>query len=402
MAETPRFRPFETALDPERTLALLKGAAEGADDGELFLERSRSESLVFDDGRIRAASFDASEEFGLRAVRGEAAGYAHAGEISDAALRAPPKPAVRQGVGAAWRPARAPPMRACMPMPIRSTARDFAAKTALLSEIDAFARARDPRVVQVMASITGEWQAVQIIRPDGQRVADLRPLVRMNVAVVVEVDGRRETGSFGTGGRFDYARILSEAQWKGAVGEALRRRWSTSTACPRRPARWRWCSAPAGPASCCTRRSATGWRAISTARRPPPSPACSASASPPRASPWSMTAPCPTAAARSHVDDEGTPTGRTVLIEDGILIGFLQDRQNARLMGVAPTGNGRRQSYAHIPMPRMTNTVMLGRRTDPAEGAAPGCKTASTPSISAAARSTSPPASSCSPAPRPT
>ena len=149
-----------------------------------------------------------------------------------------------------------------------SRATEFPARTALLAEIDAYARGKDARVVQVMASIAGEWQAVQIMRADGTRVADLRPLVRLNVAVVVEQAGRRETGSYGTGGRFAYDHVT--APWSGAARSTRRsvRHWSIWTACLRRPAKWRSCLVPAGPASCCMRRSATVWKAISIARRP--------------------------------------------------------------------------------------------------------------------------------------
>ena len=186
-----------------------------------------------------------------------------------------------------------------------------------------------------MASIAGEWQAVQIMRPDGTRVADLRPLVRLNVAVVVEQDGRRETGSHGIGGRFDYDHVIAPSGLAAARStRRCARRWSTSTASRRRPARWRWCSARAGPASCCTRPSATAWKATSTARRPRPSPACWASGSPPPGVTVVDDGTLPDRRGSLTVDDEGTPTSRTVLIEDGVLVGFMQDRLNARLMGM--------------------------------------------------------------------
>ncbi|MFN7174038.1 MAG: chorismate synthase, partial [Thermaurantiacus tibetensis] len=214
LAEVDR-NPF---FCPDRDAAArrLREATAGCEDGELFLEYRESEAIAIDDGRIRSASYDATRGFGLRAVAGEAAGYAHAGELSDAALAraAGAVKAVRQGhsgtLEAGPRATNARLYTDANPL----AQMDFAAKTALLQEIDAFARAADPRVVQVMASITGEWQAVQILRPDGQRVADLRPLVRFSVSVVVEKDGRRESGTFGTGGRFDYARILAGGAWK--------------------------------------------------------------------------------------------------------------------------------------------------------------------------------------------
>jgi len=235
----------------------------------------------------------------------------------------------------------------------------FSARTALLGEIDAYARDKDSRVVQVSASIAGEWQAVQILRGDGTRLADLRPLVRLNVSIVVEKDGRRETGSFGCGGRFGYDRVTSEASWKASVDEALRQALVNLEARP----------APAGEMEIVL---GSGWPGIllheaighgleGDFNRKKTS-AFSGLLGQRIAAPGVTViddGTMPDRRGSLTVDDEGTPTSRTVLIEDGFLRGYMQDRQNARLMGVAPTGNGRRQSYAHAPMPRMTNTVML-------------------------------------------
>ena len=217
-------RLFFAELDQAAAEARLRQALAGAEDGELFLEYRESEGISLDDGRIRSASFDATRGFGLRAVAGEAAGYAHSGELSEAALgrAAATVGAVRQGrsgtLDVAPQATNARLYAEANPLALM----DFAAKTSLLSEIDAFARGRDPRVRQVMASLSGEWQAVQILRADGTRVADLRPLVRLNVSVVVEQGGRRETGSHGMGGRFAYDRIVSAESWQAAVEEALR------------------------------------------------------------------------------------------------------------------------------------------------------------------------------------
>jgi TldD protein len=235
----------------------------------------------------------------------------------------------------------------------------FATRTGILAEIDSYARAKDGRVKQVMASITGEFQAVQIIRADGSRVADLRPLVRLNVSVVVETDGRRESGSYGTGGRFAYDRLIEPAAWRHAVDEALR---TALVALDARPA-------PAGEMPIVL---GSGWPGIllheaighgleGDFNRKGTS--AFAGLMGQRIAAPGVTVvddgTLPDRRGSLTVDDEGTPTGRCTLIEDGILTGFLQDRLNARLMGVRPTGNGRRQSYAHAPMPRMTNTIML-------------------------------------------
>ena len=363
-------RLFFRELDPGEAARIAADALAGSEDGELFLEYRESEMTSLEDGRIRSASFDTTRGFGLRAVRGPAAAYAHAGEISAPALKRAAA-AVRGpvGDGAAIRvaePPRATNARlydAANPL----GAMDFPAKAALLAEMDAYARSRDPRVVQVMASLYGEWQAVRITRPDGREVADLRPLVRLNASVVVEANGRRETGSYGTGGRFGYARITDAATWRAAVDEALRGAVLNLASV----------AAPAGEMEVVL---GSGWPGIllheaighgleGDFNRKGTS-AFAGLMGQRVASPGVTVVDDGTIPDRRGsltVDDEGTPSGRTVMIEDGVLTGFIQDRQNARLMGVQPTGNGRRQSYAHVPMPRMTNTVMLGGAHAPEE-----------------------------------
>ena len=342
----------------ERAVA---SALRHSDDGELFLEYRESESISLDDGRIRAAGFDTSMGFGLRAVAGEAAGYAHAGELSEAALQraATTVGAVAAGhSGVAAEPPRASNARLYSPANPLS-AMPFARRTGLLAEIDAYARGRDPRVKQVMASIFGEWQAVQIIRADGGRVADLRPLVRLNVSVVVEQDGRRETGSHGTGGRFDYSRFLDATLWQGAVDEALRQALVNLDSRAAPAGEMPVVLGPGWPGILLHEAIGHGLEGDFNRKK---TSAFSGLMGQRIASPGVTVVDDGTLPDRRGsltVDDEGTPSGRTVLIEDGILVGFLQDRLNARLMGVRPTGNGRRQSYAHAPMPRMTNTVML-------------------------------------------
>ena len=207
------FDRADSALDRMTAERVVGQALSGSDDGELFLEYRESEMISLDDGRIRSAAFDSNLGFGLRAVVGEATGYAHAGEVSEAALRRAASSVSAVASGHHGVLAEAPrATNACLysdanPLQLM----DFSARTGLLSEIDAYARGKDSRVTQVMASLGGEWQAVQIMRPDGTRVADMRPLVRLNVSVVVEHNGRRETGSYGTGGRFAYDAVTTEA-----------------------------------------------------------------------------------------------------------------------------------------------------------------------------------------------
>jgi len=356
-------------IGQDAAAAILRGALAQADDGELFLEYRESESIVLDDGRIRSAGFDTTRGFGMRAVAGEAAGYAHADEISEAALKraAATVSSVASGhSGTQAEPPRATNARLYTAVnPLGDEG--FAGRTALLSEIDAYARGKDSRVVQVSAGITGEWQAVQIMRADGTRVADLRPLVRFNVSVVVEQNGKRETGSYGLGGRHDYARLVDPATWRHAVDESLRQALVNLDSV----------AAPAGEMPVVL---GAGWPGIllheaighgleGDFNRKKTS-AFAGLMGQRIASPGVTVVDDGTLPDRRGsitVDDEGTPSSRTTLIEDGILVGFMQDRLNARLMGERATGNGRRQSYAHAPMPRMTNTIMLAGQHSVAE-----------------------------------
>ncbi len=332
-----------------------------SDDGELFLEYRESEQIALDDGRIRSASFDSFTGFGLRAVAGEATGYAHAGELSEGALEraAASVAAVASGHSGVT---AAPPHRTNARLYAEANplvAADFEARAALLSEIDVYARVKDPRVKQVMASLSGEWQALQILRPDGTRVADLRPLVRFNVSVVVEQGGRRETGNYGTGGRFGYEKVIEAAVWRSAVNEALRQALVNLESRPAPAGDMEVVLGPGWPGILLHEAVGHGLEGDFNRKR---TSAFAGLLGQRIASPGVTVVDDGTMPDRRGsltVDDEGTPTSRTVLIEDGVLTGFMQDRLNARLMRVRATGNGRRQSYAHAPMPRMTNTVML-------------------------------------------
>jgi TldD protein len=346
LAQTDSLFFDRTGMSPDRVRGLVEESLAGMDDGELFLEYSQSEGLVFDDGRIKSASFDTGQGFGLRAVSGESTGYAHSGELSEAAIKraGDTVKAVRTGHGGII---AAPPIGTNQSLytdanPLGEI--DFSAKTALLAEIDAYARSRDPRVRQVSASLSGEWRAVQIFRPDGVRVADIRPLVRLNVSVVVEENGRMEAGSSGTGGRTGYSHYVDPATWRGEVDEALRQALVNLGSVP----------APAGEMTVVL---GAGWPGIMLHEAI--GHGLEGDFNRKKTSAFSGRIGQRIAAPGVTVDDEGTPSSRTVLIEDGILKGYIFDRLNARLMGAQPTGNGRRQSYAHHPMPRMTNTYMM-------------------------------------------
>jgi TldD protein len=366
--EPQAFSVFQD-LDPGRSATILRDALDTAEDGELFLEYRQSESMVFDDGKLKSAAFDTTQGFGLRAVKGETTAYAHSSEISEDALKRAAKTvkAVTQGSGASF---SLPPQMTNRKLysdlnPISSM--DFAAKVKLLREADSFARALDNRVRQVSVSLTGDCQAVEIIRPDGFRARDIRPLVRFNVSVVTGSGARQETGTYGMGGRSSYGAFLSEETWQAAVQEALRQSLTALEAI----------AAPAGEMDVVL---GPGWPGIllheaighgleGDFNRKKTSAFSDLMGRRIAAQGITVVDDGTIEARRGSLsfDDEGTPTKRTVLIDNGILVGFMQDRLHARLMGVAATGNGRRQSFAHSPMPRMTNTIMLPGERDPGE-----------------------------------
>ena len=356
-------------LDRERVTQTVANALSGCDDGELFLEYRQSEGFAFDDGKLKSASFDTTQGFGLRAVCGEATGYAHASELSEAAIAraASAVQAVRAGhTGTvAEAPARTNRTLYGDLNPLDET--DFAAKVKLLSDIDAYARGRDARVRQVMASLTGEWQAVEIIRADGERFDDIRPLVRLNVSVVVGEGERMETGSHGVGSRGSYHVYFQPDRWQAQVDEALRQALVNLESGPAPAGEMQVVLGPGWPGILLHEAIGHGLEGDFNRKK---TSAFAGLMGERVAAPGVTVVDDGTLRDRRGsltVDDEGTPTQRTTLIEDGILVGYLHDRLNARLMGMTPTGNGRRESFAHSPMPRMTNTLMVAGDKDPQE-----------------------------------
>ncbi len=356
-------------MERRRVETLLEEALAGMDDGELFLELRHSESLALDDGRIKAANFDTTRGFGLRAVAGEAAGYAHASELSEAAIgrASAAVRAVARGYSGvmAEPPARTNRSLYTEENPLGLV--DLKTKTGLLSDIDAYARSRDPRVRQVMASLAGSWQAVQIIRAGGFRVADIRPLVRLNVSILVGEGERVESGSSGIGGRELYERYLDPALWKGEVDEALRQALVNLGSVPAPAGEMVVVLGPGWPGVML--HEAVGHGLEGDFNRRKTSAFCGRIGER-VAAPGVNVVDDGTLSARRgslSIDDEGTPSQTTLLIEDGILKGYMQDRMNGRLGGALSTGNGRRQSFAFAPMPRMTNTYMLAGERDPKE-----------------------------------
>ena len=358
-----------TGMDRARVERIVAEALAGTDDGELFLEWSQSESLSFDDGRIKSASFDQSQGFGLRALAGETCGYAHASDLSEDAIRraAATVQAVRHGSGGVLAAAPVGTNRQLYTDVNPLGGYEFGAKAKLLAEIDAYARGLDPRVRQVSASVAGQLQAVRIVRPDGLSVADIRPLVRLNVSIVVEENGRMETGSSGAGGRVEYQRYFDPVHWRGQVDEALRQALVNLGSVPAPAGEMTVVLGPGWPGVMLHEAVGHGLEGDFNRKK---TSAFAGLIGTRVAAPGVTVVDDGVMQDRRGsltIDDEGTPTSTNVLIEDGVLKGYMQDRLNARLMGMRPTGNGRRQSYAYAPMPRMTNTYMLAGDKDPKE-----------------------------------
>jgi TldD protein len=369
LASDPRsllYRP--SLLDPDGAKRLVGNILDAADDGELYLQYSASEAFAFDDGRLKTADYSTQAGFGLRGVSGETTAFAHANEISEAAIRRAAE--TMQLLDPAKQPRQGPPRPTNRHLYTDAdplTLVPFAKKVALCEEIDAAARARDPRVVQVTAGLSGSWSVVEIVRPDGYVATDIRPLVRLNVSIVVEENGRRESGFFGMGGRYLYDRLFEPEHWNRAVDEALAQAIVNL-------------SAEAAPAGEMQVVLGPGWPGVllheaighgleGDFNRKGTSAFSGRIGERVAAEGVTVVDDGSIGERRGSltIDDEGTPTGETVLIENGILKGYMQDRMNARLMGVEPTGNGRRESFAYAPMPRMTNTFMRAGEDDPEE-----------------------------------
>jgi TldD protein len=369
LARTEELFFTRAGMDKGRVERIVADSLSGADDGELFLEYRQSEALSFDDGRLRSASFDTTQGFGLRAVSGEAQGYAHASELSEEAIKraAATVKAVRSGRSGTL--ADGPPgtNRSLYTDANPLNAVPFEAKVKLLAEMDAYARAKDPRVRQVSVSLMGEWQAIRIVRADGSHASDIRPLVRINVSVVVGDGDRMESGSHGTGGREEYGQFIRLESWRAQVDEALRQALVNLGSVDAPAGEMEVVLGPGWPGILLHEAIGHGLEGDFNRKK---TSAFAGLMGQRIAAPGVTVVDDGTIEHRRGsltIDDEGTPTQRTTLIEDGKLVGFMQDRLNARLMGMRPTGNGRRESFAHAPMPRMRNTVMAAGDRDPGE-----------------------------------
>jgi TldD protein len=369
MTSIPTSLVDRAGLDRERLAKIISRGLDGADDGELFLEYRQAEALIFDNGRLKQATYDTSQGFGLRAVKGEAVACAHASDVSEAAIEraADAVRAVKSGYSGRYAP---PPPRSNVKLygeenPLSSPS--FEAKARLLETINAYARGKDPRVRQVTVSLAATWQAVEILRGDGETYLDIRPLVRVNISVVVGDGSRQETGSDGYGGRESYERFIATDVWQSSVDKAVSQALINLEAVPAPAGEMDVVLGPGWPGVMLHEAIGHGLEGDFNRKKTSTFTGLVGQ----RVAAKGVTVVDDGTMSRRRgslsIDDEGTPTNRTVLIEDGVLVGYMQDRQNARLMGMKPTGNGRRESYAHVPIPRMTNTYMLAGTSDPAE-----------------------------------
>ena len=355
-------------FSPEEAQTLAAQTLKSCDDGELYMQFMASEAFGFDDGRLKTADYSRDAGFGLRGVSGEMTGFAHANEISAKAIRRAGE--TLQLLDPTTGSMAPPPPKSNRHLYTDASPLDligFGEKVKLLETIDAAARARDPRVAQVSASLSGSWSVVEIVRPDGFLATDVRPLVRLSVSIVAESNGRRETGSFGMGGRWLYDDLFKPENWNHAIDEALGQALINLESVDAPAGEMTVVLAPGWPGVIL--HEAVGHGLEGDFNRKGTS-AFAGRIGERVAVPGVTIVDDGSIGGRRgslSIDDEGTPTRETVLIEDGILKGYMHDRLNARLMGVEPTGNGRRENYAHSPMPRMTNTFMKAGNDDPAE-----------------------------------
>ncbi|WP_336278960.1 metalloprotease TldD [Bartonella sp. CB175] len=357
-------------ISSSKVQSLVQESLHHADDGELYLEYTESETLLFDNGQLKNGSFQQDMGFGLRVVVGESTGYAHSSELSAAALKRSSEAVKAVTYNNHARSYSAAPQKTNKILyqphnPLDTPS--FEEKSILLQTIDAYLRKKNDKLHQVTISLSGSLQHVEILRADGYLVRDIRPLVRLSISVVAANGNRRENGFYGCGGRQTFSQFISEENWKKAADEALRMALINLEAAP----------APAGTFDVVL---ANGWPGVmlheavghgleGDFNRKKTSAFSGLLGKQIAAKGVTVVddGTIPQRRGSLTVDDEGTPSRCNVLIEDGKLVGFMQDRLNARLMGVNPTGNGRRESYAHAPMPRMTNTMMLGGDKTPEE-----------------------------------
>ena len=361
------FDPFGKNLTREDAVKSLKLATKNSDDGEIFFEQRQTETITFDDRKVKSANFDTSEGMGLRSVCGEITGYAHSTDLSFSAL-SKMIPIVQKASQEKMHLFANAPKKTTKTMydpsnPISELT--FAKKVKILQEVDDFTRSLDPNIKQVTATISSSNQKVFILRPDGSSSSDIRPMVRLNISILLESNGQRENGYTGIGGRDDLLSFLKPEVWQNAASEALRIARVNIHAKPAPAGVMDLVLGPGWPGILLHEAIGHGLEADFNRKK---TSAFSDLMGKMIAAPGVTVfddGTIPNRRGSITIDDEGTPSQKTKLIDNGVLVGYMHDRQNSRLMGLQSTGNGRRQSYAHAPMPRMTNTYMQAGNEEP-------------------------------------
>ena len=352
----------DTDLTRKEAEQLVSETLKNCDDGELFFENSKSESFVLDDNKIKNTSYDTSIGYGLRAVTDDVTSYSHSNEISKKSLTEASKNLLASLKNKNGK-SDITPQRSNSKMysdvnPIE--AKSFSEKISILKNVDEYLRKKDSLVKQVTASISGEYQEIEIIKSDSQSFKDIRPLVRFNVSVMVEKNGRRETGSYGTGGRMSYDDYIANHDWKKVCDKAYQQAMINLESKDAPAGEMKVVLGPGWPGILLHEAIGHGLEGDFNRKK---TSAFHNLMNQKVASEHVTIVDDGTVVNRRGsitIDDEGTPSSRTVLIENGILKNYMQDRLNARLMKTKSTGNGRRESFECAPMPRMTNTFMLG------------------------------------------
>mgnify|MGYP001248767795 FL=1 len=351
------------------TEKVVSNALSGAEDGELYMQSSENESFSFDDGKLKMANSSKDIGFGLRSLSGEVVGYAHASEISKETLKRASK-TVQDVISKDNKEIDVSPIRSNRSFykpdnPISSV--EFKEKVKVLQNINEYARSLNNKVEQVSVSLASSWEAVRILRADGQMLDDIRPLVRLGVNITVKNKNKMETGSYGSGGRYGYDLLLDEKNWQYHVDEALRQALIMIEAKPAPAGEMTVVLGPGWPGILLHEAIGHGLEGDFNRKKT----SVFSHLMGEKVATDGVTViddgTIDSKRGSLSIDDEGTPTEKTVLIENGKLVGYMQDRLNARLMGTKSTGNGRRQSYAHQPMPRMRNTIMVSGDKDPTE-----------------------------------
>ena len=361
------FDPFGKNLTREDAVKSLKLATKNSDDGEIFFEQRQTETITFDDSRVKSANFDTSEGMGMRSVCGEITGYAHSTDLSFSAL-SKMIPIVQKASQEKMHLFADAPKKTTKTMydpsnPISELT--FAKKVKILQEVDDFTRSLDPNIKQVTATISSSNQKIFILRPDGSSSSDIRPMVRLNISILLESNGQRENGYTGIGGRDDLLSFLKPEVWQNAASEALRIARVNIHAKPAPAGVMDLVLGPGWPGILLHEAIGHGLEADFNRKK---TSAFSDLMGKMIAAPGVTVfddGTIPNRRGSITIDDEGTPSQKTKLIDNGVLVGYMHDRQNSRLMGLQSTGNGRRQSYAHAPMPRMTNTYMQAGNEEP-------------------------------------